>query len=964
MAASDIELKITVDANGAIRILDKFGKEINKTTQEAERASSGGFSKFQASIVTLQSAISLGGQAFGMLRGAANKLFSTLDRARKVEGLTAGFENLQRSVGALAFGSLGALQESTRGLIADFDLMQSANQAVLLGVDDGSGKFQEMAGAAVKLGEAMGIDAKTAIDSLTIGLGRQSKLMLDNLGVILSVEDANKKWAEANDRTVESMTEQEQKLAFIQAGMDAVAEKAAKLGDKEDTAATAAQRLTVSFKNVTDEFATNLSQSPKLAAALDDIADALDDIDAEQLAEEVANITANFAELAATLVPKVVGAINKTSDAFDYLRKAWNASDPSLGPEDLQPGGMVGYMLGYRSERALQIEKETKLLQEQEKVLTELGLSEWELYESLYGNEEAYAALDEQIVKTTGSLKNNGDGVDKYNAALDDLNVMIHKTAGLSGLTDLEKKLFTVNLELESGITTQEQAAAALNDLANGYKGSAENIGEFIKANEHAGAIAKETADKIKNSLEEMMGDSPELYGFDPDKNDELQQQLDKLHEGIKTSLIQGFADGLEEGLNVAFNGGSMRDKIPGIARNIAQDIASQIPVFGPIVSAIVGPIVQESFEGLAKIGKSTSETKAGIRKFLNYAMPTIAPGLGNVLDKTGLFDAIFGKGQTLGTTARKAVDAMFCDMFDANRVAVIINGQLAEIKDLVFKGNTLFGGNVGFSSSEADNMFSDYLLGLPETIKAAFIGVGTALEETLGISDEISGQIAAVLANNIGGSLNNLQLLINGLGLSAEQMSDAVVNAFMQGELSASEALAAIQGIQTVMEDGIPGATGAVEEAFDNIFAAGTKGGAALIDAIKDIGYEAHELGFTTLADVQKFLLSTGKYSAEQIQAVMDALAAAGIDSIDELVNATTEELLPALAQLENQGFLKETTQRLDDLIEKVNEMPDRIEKKLNFRIETTWDDRTQEAMRAGAFNAAGARVPDQRGL
>ena len=204
-------------------------------------------------------------------------------------------------------------------------------------------------------------------------------------------------------------------------------------------------------------------------------------------------------------------------------------------------------------------------------------------------------------------------------------------------------------------------------------------------------------------------------------------------------------------------------------------------------------------------------------------------PILGNIVE------SIFG-GEDAGTTARKAADKFFADAFDANRLQVIIDGQLKEISDLVFKGDSLFGGEVDFT----DGTFSNFLASLPGEAQAAFNGVGLAFEDLLGIGQDVGGQLAAVFANNVGGSLNNLQLLVQSTGKSFEELRGFVVEAFLDGKISALEAQTALNGLAQVAQKGIPDAIGATVQAFDNLKAAGVKGGRALIDALQDIGFEA----------------------------------------------------------------------------------------------------------------------------
>ncbi|PKG31860.1 MAG: hypothetical protein CW742_11160 [Methanoregula sp.] len=51
-------------------------------------------------------------------------------------------------------------------------------------------------------------------ESLVTGTARQSKLILDNLGIIVSIEDANEKYAKSIGKSVSALTDQEQRLAF------------------------------------------------------------------------------------------------------------------------------------------------------------------------------------------------------------------------------------------------------------------------------------------------------------------------------------------------------------------------------------------------------------------------------------------------------------------------------------------------------------------------------------------------------------------------------------------------------------------------------------------------------------------------------------------------------------------------------------------------------------------------------
>ena len=82
--------------------------------------------------------------------------------------------------------ALESLRRATRGTVSDMQLMTSHNQALALGAAASTEEFAKMAEQARVLGRAQGIDAATALEKYTVGLARQSRLRLDDLGIVLS----------------------------------------------------------------------------------------------------------------------------------------------------------------------------------------------------------------------------------------------------------------------------------------------------------------------------------------------------------------------------------------------------------------------------------------------------------------------------------------------------------------------------------------------------------------------------------------------------------------------------------------------------------------------------------------------------------------------------------------------------------------------------------------------------------
>lgn len=186
------------------------------------------------------------GAAFGTFIGnvawsAVNKLGSELSKfasqGAQLPALESSFRRLSRGVGEDADAMLKSLQKGTQGMVTNFDLMQSANKAMLLGLPVTTESMGTMAEAATKLGRAMGQDATKSLDDLITALGRSSPMILDNLGLTVKVGEANEAYAAKLGKSVEALTDAEKKMAFYEAAMEAARRKVDELGEQTLTLA-------------------------------------------------------------------------------------------------------------------------------------------------------------------------------------------------------------------------------------------------------------------------------------------------------------------------------------------------------------------------------------------------------------------------------------------------------------------------------------------------------------------------------------------------------------------------------------------------------------------------------------------------------------------------------------------------------------------------------------------------------
>ena len=181
------------------------------------------------------------------------------------------FTNMTGSVKG-AEERLKALKSATNGAMSEFDLFQQANNAMVLGITRNTGEMANMFDAAQRLGRALGRDTASSVESLITGVGRQSRLMLDNIGIIVKSDQAYTKYAVTLGKSVDQLTDSEKKQAFFNATMESAARKLTILGEEIPSAQDAVDSMAASFddisKNIGEAFLPVLETTASLMASL------------------------------------------------------------------------------------------------------------------------------------------------------------------------------------------------------------------------------------------------------------------------------------------------------------------------------------------------------------------------------------------------------------------------------------------------------------------------------------------------------------------------------------------------------------------------------------------------------------------------------------------------------------------------------------------------------------------------
>ena len=234
--------------------------------------------------------------------------------------LGASFDQLKTSLDAITIGRadefLEAVGKASRGTISEVDALAISARALQLGAVGSADEMERMTTVAIALGRVVGLDAKTAVSDFSLAIGRESKLILDNLGLTI---DLNLRKAEAARlmRENSSLTEDAaMKQAFLNEALRLGEETLAKMNTEVRTSAEellAFQANITNAKVATGEW-INEALLPLLEVLNDDI-DAMEETAkaTQELAPELLRAGHNAQEFNT--------ALNESNDATRRMVK-------------------------------------------------------------------------------------------------------------------------------------------------------------------------------------------------------------------------------------------------------------------------------------------------------------------------------------------------------------------------------------------------------------------------------------------------------------------------------------------------------------------------------------------------------------------------------------------------------------------------------------------------------------------
>lgn len=404
-----------------------------------------------------------------LVRGLTTGAVESLKMGAQIQTLEASFKSLSQATGEYV-PSLSELRTATKGMVSDTDLLLRANEALALGIP--TENLDKLFDSAIRLGKAMGIDATQGIQALTIGVGRQSRLVLDNLGVIVKAESAYEEYAQMLGKTAEALTENERRIAFQTVALEKISEKAAILGDNISATDVSMAQWTATIKNTTTAIGEMLQPLGAFAPALQTLGPSLGIMGA-QILPTLSAATLGWGAAVALGVIGIVGLISAMKDyrqrtdevilaqnrlktsmnevtlAVKEIEAAEQALESALSGQDVAWNAYSDAVdrRADASERLVDAEEELRQAEEGLAVAQQ-DLASFTSY--LRGDTEQYIAVTSELVYATGDAET---GIQTLSMELQGLQGIVSATSAelqglqgeMRGLTDEEQR---INLQL------------------------------------------------------------------------------------------------------------------------------------------------------------------------------------------------------------------------------------------------------------------------------------------------------------------------------------------------------------------------------------------------------------------------------------------------------------------------------------------------------------------------------------
>jgi len=175
------------------------------------------------------------------------------------------FEELARQAGGSADAILAAMKRASGGTVAETDLILAANRGILLGLGAQEEQWEQLTEVARFRARAMGISVTQAVNDIATAIGRESKMIADNLGIIWDMDAIMTDYAATLGKTAAELTQTERKHALMNETIRIGQEQIEEAGGIARTTADDMAELEAAISDLKTELAVGLA--PAIADA-------------------------------------------------------------------------------------------------------------------------------------------------------------------------------------------------------------------------------------------------------------------------------------------------------------------------------------------------------------------------------------------------------------------------------------------------------------------------------------------------------------------------------------------------------------------------------------------------------------------------------------------------------------------------------------------------------------------------
>jgi hypothetical protein len=815
-----------------------------------------------------------------------------------------------------AFLALGGTADSINkaktallGTVSAFELMQVANKGLIKGLPGFNQHFADLADIAGRVGEALGIEAPEAISKFTTALVGGRKRGIEQFGFALG--DAKSK-AEIYAKVISQIPAQ-----------------LAKLGPMAESAGKNYTALNVAIKDGYTEAGQAIDKNTDLATSFKTLTQTVDKINWTEFGNSLAGVATVLVNIANDVLPPTVQWFNRLAFAIDLVTEATTkAKAASLA---VKVSNLEEEFAGTRRAKGSSVWSylttgdaggRTK-----DQVGIELDAAKKQLTEVMALMHKEGEQLNVPAVKFVGTLNTGLDkAAKKLQETIAKLTEAKNKQLRDFALEGLGKQIETM---IKSG-----EGGAAFDSLLQQFKeatstgilaGMQESIDKGVWSESEAKAQAdKEAQVKVDAYVDEMSDAAKDVADKQAEELKKAFDEAAQFWRGIWDELINtgtlDFGRMLKEvaasflgDITAGILGGPPGGGMGGIGSMLAQVVlGSVMSSFGGSAGAGAAGGMGGGLGGMAAAGVGGYLASTGVGAGFTAGMMGTGVGTaasGGVMTAGGatVGAGSYAAGSYVAAAAPYLAIAAAIYMIGdkqgwwgnrkpqndetkaRDRTESMLENRLG--RNFVFGDIHRF--NPGKNGWDTFNTMTD-------DQKALYAGFGEGLKSLAGTTQDIGGQIGAILADNIGIGVDKAKMLFKELGYSAEEMSQAVIDNGLKMGKTWKEIVDTLRQIDKLSSPGLEGIGdigGAVQEIVDSA----AQGMDAII-ALKDLAVEALQGGIKDLGGLRAALSVI--LPPEQVQQLMDALSKAGIKTMEDLSNASLRTLADIIAYLQEMGF------------------------------------------------------------